>query len=418
MNSYDVIVIGGGAAGIMAAISAKRGGASVLLCEKMPKIGKKLLVTGAGRCNLLNEQLNESFYNPESQTLVRSVLGQFGKDAMLAFFKELGLAAYAEEAGRIFPVTNQAASVLKVLEMELERLKVTIDLGCEIKSIGASKNGFEVSAKSGEQETSRKVILCAGGRSYPALGADGNGYALAAAFGHKILSPVPSTVPLVVKDPWCHALQGQKIRALVTSRIEGKDIRTAPGELLFTQYGLSGTAVLDISDEISIAINRNRKKDIFVTVDMIPFMNETELEKELGRRIARGASGEDILEGLLPHKFSLTLQKTLGCLDQSSVILAEAGIQKMDPRLKHSGMTHLINELKYKRFKVDGTRGWNEAEFTSGGISVEEVDPVTLESKLQKGLYFAGEVLDVQGRRGGYNLAWAWASGVVAGKAV
>ena len=394
MTHYDTIVIGGGAAGMMAAITAKRQGASVLVCEKMPKIGKKLLITGAGRCNLLNKILDDSFYNPESQVLVRSILGQFGKDAMLGFFKELGLATYADETGRIFPVTNQAASVLKMLEMELERLKVTLDLGCEIKNIRVTKSGFEISAKSGERETGRKVILCVGGRSYPALGADGNGYALAAAFGHRVVEPVPSTVPLLVKDPWCHALQGQKIRAAATGRIQGKETRTAFGELLFTQYGLSGTAILDVSDEISIALNRDHKASVSVVVDLIPFMDEKELTVELSQKLTKGIAREDLVEGLLPHKFCNALRETLQGCDVAVVA-----------RL-----------LKHKEFKVIGTRGWNEAEFTAGGIPAEEVDPLTLESKLQKGLYFAGEVLDVQGRRGGYNLAWAWASGAVAGK--
>jgi len=396
MAQYDVIVIGGGAAGIMAAITAKRQGASVLVCEKMPKIGKKLLITGAGRCNLLNNILDASFYNSGSQAFVRAVLNQSGKEAMLGFFKELGLATYADEAGRIFPVTNQAASVLKVLEMELERLKVTLDLGCEIKNIRVTKNEFEICAKSGERETCRKVILCAGGKSYPALGADGNGYALAMAFRHKIVEPVPSTVPLVVKDPWCHALQGQKIRVSATGCIQGEKVRTASGELLFTQYGLSGTAILDVSEEISIALNRGHVTNVSVIVDLIPFMDENELTAELSEKLKRGITRENLTEGLLPHKLSGLLREAL----QSSDAIAIAKL------------------LKHKEFKVIGTRGWNEAEFTSGGIPVDEVDPLTLESKFQKGLYFAGEVLDVQGRRGGYNLAWAWASGAVAGKTV
>ena len=396
MAQYDVIVIGGGAAGIMAAITAKRKGASVLLCEKMLKLGKKILVTGAGRCNLLNEQLNESFYNPGSKELVRNIFGKFGKDAMLAFFKELGLAIYADETGRIFPVTNQAASVLKVLEMELERLKVPFELNCCMKNIETGSQGFLLKTGDGRRFTGNKIILCAGGKSYPALGADGNGYALAAAFRHKIIEPVPSTVPLLVKDPCCHFLQGQKIRAKVTSRIEGKNIRTVSGELLFTQYGLSGTAILDVSDEISIAVNRNSIKDVTVVADLVPFMSEAALAEELSRRFEKGVTHENLLEGLLPHKFFLAFRNTIQKADASSI-------------------AHM---LKQKEFKITGTRGWNEAEFTAGGVSSKEVNSITLESKLQKGLYFAGEVLDVQGRRGGYNLAWAWASGFVAGQVV
>lgn len=409
MAHYDVIVIGGGAAGLMAAITAKRKGQSVLVCEKMPKLGKKLLVTGAGRCNLMNETMDASFYNPGSEAIIRPVLGQFGKEAMLGFFKGLGLAAYADEAGRVFPVTNQAASVLKVLEMELERLKVILDLGCEIKNIHAVKDGFEVCAKTGEKEKCRKVILCVGGKSYPALGADGNGYALAAAFGHAIVEPVPSTVPLLVKDPWCHALQGQKIRASVTGRIQGKETRTVSGELLFTQYGLSGTAILDVSDEISVALNRDHRTDVSVIVDLIPFMDERELEEELTRRMARGIPAENILEGLLPHKISSLVMKNKEIKPPETP--GVAGI----PTPGVGRVKEFVKKLKGKHFIVYGTRGWNEAEFTAGGIPLDEVNPVTLESKLQQGLYFAGEILDVQGRRGGYNLAWAWASGAVAG---
>ena len=346
MTHYDVIVVGGGAAGIMAAITAKRQGASVLLCEKMPKTGKKLLITGAGRCNLLNETLDVSFYNPGSQAFVRSVLNQFGKEAILGFFKDLGLATYADETGRIFPVTNQAASVLKVLEMELERLKVTIDLGCEIKSIRATKTGFEICARTGEKETCRRVILCAGGKSYPALGADGNGYVLAAAFGHKTVEPVPSTVPLLVKDPCCHFLQGQKIRAKITSCVEGKNLRTVSGELLFTQYGLSGTAILDVSDEISIAMNRDHVHNVVVIVDLIPFMDEAELEQEIKRRIVRGIPAGEILEGLLPRKVSAAMCHPKG----TGSLFMPVPFEK-----------DFAQRLKRKEFKVLGTRGWNEA---------------------------------------------------------
>ncbi|HRY86151.1 MAG TPA: NAD(P)/FAD-dependent oxidoreductase [Candidatus Omnitrophota bacterium] len=414
MMRYDVIVIGGGPAGLMAAIFAKRKGKNVLICEKMPKPGKKLLVTGAGRCNLLNDTLDTSFYHPGAEKLVASVLEKFGKEAMLGFFKELGLATYADETGRIFPATNQAASVLKIFEMELKRLKIPIELNCEVKNIHAIQDGFELKLSKttpsplssppsqrgrgqGEGKCAdikcNNVILCAGGKSYPALGADGNGYALAAAFGHTILEPVPSTVPLTVKDPWCHFLQGQKIRAAVTSFIQGKKTRTASGELLFTQYGLSGTAILDISEEISVAMNREHIKGVAVKADMVPFMEEKELRAELSRRSSRGFAGAELTEGLLPPKIGDLLRRTLKTSDPAS----------------------LAKILKEKEFQITGTRGWNQAEFTAGGIPPQEVDPATLESNLQKRLYLAGEILDVGGRRGGYNLAWAWASGAVAG---
>jgi predicted Rossmann fold flavoprotein len=179
----------------------------------------------------------------------------------------------------------------------------------------------------------------------------------------------------------------------VTSRIRGKATRTTSGELLFTQYGLSGTAILDVSDEISVALNRHRETHVSLTLDLIPFMNERELAAELTGKLAKGIAHENLVEGLLPHKLSGLLRETL----------------------QRSEVAAIVRLLKHKEFKVLGTRGWNEAEFTAGGVPVGEVDPATLESRLQKGLYLAGEILDVQGRRGGYNLAWAWASGAVAG---
>lgn len=396
MKSYDAIIVGGGAAGLVAAITAKHRGKKVLLCEKMPRLGKKLLVTGAGRCNLLNEKLDESFYNAEARPRVKAVLEAYGKIQILNFFKDLGLQVYADETGRIFPVTNQAASVLKVLELEAGRLEIPVRLTCEVRDLRVSAETFEIRTAKEERFSSGKVILCAGGKSYPALGADGGSYVLAEKLGHTVLQPVPCVVPLLAKDPWCHFLQGQKVRAKVTASVSGKITGEAAGELLFTQYGLSGTAVLDISREISIAINRHGMKTVMVMADFVPWMNETELERELARKTAKGFPCEALLEGILPHKFSAALKEIL---------------------LKRD-LSLLVKNLKQREFKIIGTRGWNESEFTAGGVPSEEVHPRTLESLKQKGLFLAGEVLDVQGARGGYNLAWAWASGAVTGASV
>ena len=396
MKSYDAVIVGGGASGIIAAIFAKRKGASVLLCEKMPKLGKKILITGAGRCNLWNEKLDESFYNPEARKLVRAVFEKCGKIALQDFFRDLGLQVYADETGRVFPITNQAASVLKVLELEVARLEIPVKLNCEVQDIRAVNGAFEIRTASEERFVSPQMVLCAGGKSYPAMGADGGAYTLVQKCGHTVTEPVPCAVPLLAKDPWCHFLQGQKIRAKVAARVDGKPGGEAGGELLFTQYGLSGTAVLDVSREVSIAMNRHGKTNVSVFVDLIPLMTENELKKELTRRLERGFSREDLLEGLLPHKFSMVFREIL---------------EKGD-------VAALVKVLKHKEFKVNGTRGWNESEFTAGGVPAGEVDPATLESTRQKGLYLAGEVLDVQGARGGYNLAWAWASGAVTGSSL
>ena len=392
MEKYSTVVIGGGAAGICAAISKGRRGEPVIICEKMPQLGKKLQASGNGRCNLLNDNLSEDFYNPAGRDLVKSVFDKFGKAEILKLFKGLGLEVYSQD-GRIFPVTNQATSVTKVLEMELRRLSIPIEYNFDCSGLSFLSSGITVSAKDGRTIECQKVIITGGGKAYPAFGSDGSTYDIARKIGHTIVDPVPSAVPLVVKDSLCHVLQGQKIFARAKSIIEGKEDNEFSGELLFTKYGLSGNCILDVSEAISIAINRHHKTEVYVSVDMLPFMSAEQLNSELDRRTRAKVSAEEMLAGILSNKCCLAL----------------ANISE------NNDLNFAINALKNRRFKVVGTRGWNEAEFTAGGVKVDEVRPGTLESKLKSSVYFAGEILDVNGKRGGYNLGWAWASGFVAG---
>jgi len=393
MQQYSTVVIGGGAAGISAAISKARSGSSVLICEKLPQIGKKILASGNGRCNLLNENLDESHYNLESRDLVRSIFERFGKREISDFFARLGLEMYSPD-GRVFPRTNQAASVLKLLDMELKRLNVTIKSKFNCSELSFGKGHILVSSEAGEQIVCQKLIITGGGTTYPAFGSDGSTHELARKLGHTIIAPVPSAVPLVAKDILCHSLQGQRISARVRSVIEGNLGDEEPGDLLFTKYGLSGTCILDISDTISVAMGRYNKKDVFVLIDMVPFMDRDRLNNELVRRQKLGYLPEEMLAGILPNKLATALHElfVIGDIDDA------------------------VTSLKARHFKIIGTRGWNEAEFTNGGIDVKEINPMTLESELRHDVYFAGEVIDVNGRRGGYNLAWAWASGYVAGE--
>ena len=392
MQKFRTLIIGGGASGIVAAISAKRKGDDAAICERMPRIGKKILVTGNGRCNLLNEKLDESFYNYSARTLVRSIFEKFGKDTIYKFFKELGLELYSED-GRIFPATNQASSVLRALEMEVGRLPVAVELNFEVSHISRSGAKFNIKSKEGRQLECEKLIIAGGGRSYPALGSDGNCYKLAESLGHKIIEPVPAAVPLVVKDRLCHMLQGQKIFASARAIVGGRAACESSGDLLFTKYGLSGTAVIDASEEISIALNRHDRKDAGIIMDMVPFMDGEALKSEIKKRIDSSWKADDLLTGILPNKFGAAFRELLSS----------------------GGPGSIAKELKSKSFKVIGTRGWNEAYLTSGGVDTKDIREHTLESKLVKGLYFTGEILDVSGRRGGYNLAWAWASGFAAG---
>ncbi len=360
MERFNTIIIGGGAAGIIAAISAARRGDSVAICEKTGCLGKKILATGNGRCNLLNDDLDESHYNAAARGLVQSVFANFGKKAVLDFFKDLGLELYSQE-GRIFPRTNQAASVLRVLELELGRLRVPVKFNFDCAAVTPSKNGYVVSSKAGEKIDCRKVIVTGGGRTYPAFGADGSGYEIAQPLGHAIVEPVPVAVPLEIKDPLCHLLQGQKISAAARSVIDGITGEEVMGDLLFTKYGLSGTCILDVSEAVSIALNRRHRTQALVAVDLVPFLNEAALREELEQRWNHGADPADVLVGILPNKFGAAMQD-----------------------LFDSGIDGAVKSLKHRLFRVNATRGWNEAEFTAGGVAANEVVEGTLESRLKK----------------------------------
>jgi predicted Rossmann fold flavoprotein len=394
----DVAVIGAGASGLAAAVAAARNGASVVVADRLPKPGKKILVTGGGRCNLSHERIEASDFTSSDPALVASVLARIGPDAILNFFHGLGLLTVAD-GGRVYPAAGQAASVLKVLLLEAARLGIVLELEFEAAAVDVRPGGFIVSSRDGRTIGARRVVMTGGGRSYPALGSNGSAHDLARKCGHRIVLPVPSAVPLLVKDPLCHVLQGQRIRARAAAMVGGKTVREADGELLFTAYGLSGTAVLDVSECLSIALHRDGRSDTVLSADLVPFLTAEQLAAEIGRRIKAGWAESDRLSGILPEKFALLARALPGSTNRPASAAA------------------LAASLKDKRFAVHGTRGWNEAEFTSGGIDAREVERETLASKRCRGLHLAGEVLDVQGPRGGYNLAWAWASGLVAGEA-
>ncbi len=397
-RTRDVAVIGGGAAGLAAAIGAARRGASVVVGERLPKPGKKILVTGGGRCNLTRENFTAADFTSTDAALAASIFARIGPPDILRFFHELGLETVSD-GGRIYPAAGQAASVLKVLLLEAGRLGVAQELDFEVVAVDARSGGFVAAARDGRTIEARRIILAGGGRSYPALGSNGSGHELARKLGHRIVPPVPSAVPLLVKDRLCHSLQGQRIRARAAALLGGKAVQEADGDLLFTAYGLSGTAVLDVSESLSVALNRDGRSDAGLSLDLVPFMTSGRLADEIGRRMRAGWTESDWLSGILPEKFAVLARP----------IPAPAG--------RADAAAALAASLKDKRFAVHGTRGWNEAEFTSGGVDAREIEPGTLESKHCRGLYLAGEILDVQGPRGGYNLAWAWASGLAAGEA-
>jgi len=392
MKTFDVAVVGGGAAGMVAAIEAARAGSSVALFDREPKLGRKLGVSGGGRCNIMNVVCGESAYHSINAAFFTSLFSLFGKDRILSFFRELGLPIVAESDGRMFPKVGQASSVVRVLENELSRLGVATHLSHDVSAVKKRGGEFEISAGKISAKAKR-VVLAAGGKSYPALGANGSGYALAESLGHSIVAPVPSGVPLVVKDQFVHLLQGQRIEVRLTAFVGGDPVVAAQGDVLFTNYGLSGTAAIDVSEPLSVALHRDNNGDVHLLLDLFPDMSHEELAAEFARRKKGGVQPKDMIIGLLPNKFEAVFSAMF-----EAVLPEEAARQ-----------------LKNVELAVSDTRGWNEAEFTSGGVPTCEVDAATMESKKTPGLYVVGETLDIRAARGGHHLAFCWASGHIAG---
>lgn len=412
-QSLDVIIIGGGAAGIMAALSVKKHHPeySVLILDRTFELGRKLVISGAGRGNLTNVNLTKRItdYYHGDETLLSTIFSQFGYADMQNFFIDLGVPLYEEtktERGKVFPVIDNAKTVRAILYRELEKKSIQVRCNTPVNHIIYSDTMWNIQTNS-EKFSAKYCILAAGGSTYPSLGSDGSGYTLTREIGHTIIPPVPSAVPLVSKNQLSHYLQGEKMVMHVTSIIEGKIISMAVGDVLFTQYGFSGSAILDVSREISIYINRQGGHDVKIQLFFFPYKTVMDVEKL-------------ILNRFESHPNDTVTQSLWGLLTEKAAnavcILAKIPKDLKVNELQSSQITQLLQVLCEYEAPISATRSWNEAEFTAGGVDTSEVNPNTLESRKIPHLYFAGEILDVDGMIGGYNLSWAWASGWVAGK--
>ena len=403
----DMIVIGGGAAGMMAALAAADRGCSVLLLERNAKVGRKLYITGKGRCNVANDcSVPEVLQHvPRNPKFLMSAVTRFPPEAVKAFFEGWGVPLKTERGNRIFPQSDRAADIIDALFQALRRKRVSLVEDRAVRLLTDEEG--RISGVKGEHGSysARAVILATGGASYPLTGSSGDGYEMAAAVGHTIVPPKPSLVPLVAEGEDCRRMQGLSLRnvAVKVKNQKKKVIYAEQGELLFTHFGLSGPLILSASAHM-----RDFEKDHYqVIIDLKPALDEEKLEQRLLRDFAERANQDfhNVLEGLLPRLMVPVMVERSGIPGDTKA----HSITKAQRR-------RLLEELKGFRIDIAGPRPLAEAIITSGGVKVSEVDPHTMASKRLPGLYLAGELLDVDAYTGGFNLQIAWSTGRAAGE--
>ena len=407
---YDLIVVGGGAAGMMAAITAARLGTDVCLVERNPKVGRKLYITGKGRCNVTNHCSPQEFLAavPRNGKFLYSAIERTPPAWVEEFFTGLGVPLKVERGNRVFPVSDRAADIIDALFRELRRLGVPILQG-RVSALDC-REGAVCGVELGEEKARtglacQAIILATGGLSYPATGSTGDGYEFARALGHTVVEPRPSLVPLEVPGEDCPRMQGLALKnvQLTVKNQKGKAVFREQGELLFTHFGLSGPLVLSASAHM-----RDFAKDRYrCHIDLKPALDEATLDARLVRELTQGANRDmDNLMGALLPRLMIP------------VVLERAGIpgEKKAHDLTRGERRRLLEQLKDFALDISGPRPVAEAIVTSGGVKVGEVDPRTMASKKVRGLFFAGELLDVDAYTGGFNLQIAWATGRAAGE--
>ncbi len=461
--NYDVIIVGAGASGLMAAITAARQGSSVLVIERKEKESKKILATGNGKCNFTNIVQKPECYRSDDSAFAMKVLSCFDVSKTLHFFEELGI--YPKERGGYFyPNSEQAASVVQVLLMECDRLNVHFNYEESVieimkpnytvvteriikdennKKIDHKNNALDYKNKAVDNKNNaadlknkpvdyknkaadlknntdkqnaevmkqtyygKNLILAAGGCASPQLGSDGSGYKLAKSLGHTIIKPLPALVQLKSPDKYCKTVSGVRTVARVTAFADNKQIAGEEGEILFTDYGISGIPIMQISRYVSKALDQGLR--IQLGLDYLPELSKETLITMLRQRLQRNPekSIEEMMVGLLNHKLSY-------------IIINE---MKIDPykrakQISENEIELLVNQTKSFRMVISDTNSFENAQVCAGGVNTKEIDDKSMESKLSKNLYLVGELVDVDGTCGGYNLQWAWSSGYLAGISV
>ncbi len=405
-NKKIVTIIGGGASGIMAAISCKihNPDYEVVILEKNFKIGRKILATGNGRCNITNSNLKLENYHTSSKTkeLIQNIFKEFNEEKIINFFNNQNLELKTEKEGRIFPRTNQALAVVKCLEYEMERLKIKIEYNFNVANIKKHDNKFIIEVYRGTPIKSDFLIIATGGLSYKDLGSTGDGYIFAKNFGHSLIKNFPSITALKLNSKILKKISGVRQEVLVKVIVDNEIIKEYFEEILFTDYGISGSAILQISRTAIENLLRNKK--VFIGIQFTyESVKKEQVKKILLRQI--DLSQEKKLKSVLLYFLNTILIDNL--FDEVK--------DKLCKDLSNIEIKRIVEILTDTRFEVSGYKDWEQAQITTGGVNIDEINPTTLESKKEKGLYFCGEILDVDGDCGGYNLSWAWSSGWVVG---
>ena len=403
----SVIVIGGGPAGMMAAISAAECGARVSLLEKNEKLGKKLFITGKERCNLTNAADIEEFFRAviSNPKFLYSAFYSFTNEQTIAFFESLGLKTKVERGGRVFPQSDHSSDVISALSRELSRRKADVLLHTEVKELIIEEGrAAGVLLSSGKKLYADAVIVASGGISYPSTGSTGDGYRFAESCGHRVTELSPALVPMEVKEWYAKELMGLSLRNIQIRITEGKKkLYEEFGEMLFTHYGVTGPVILSAS---SVVGNRLKQKELTLHIDLKPALSEEQLDKRVLREFEANHNRQfkNAVDSLFPAKLKPVM-----------VELSEIPEDKKVHEITKEERLRFVRLIKDFTMTLTNLRGYNEAIITKGGVSVKEVDPGTMESKKVSGLYFAGEVLDLDAVTGGYNLQIAWSTGYLAG---
>jgi predicted Rossmann fold flavoprotein len=411
MQTIDLAIVGAGPAGMMAAIIASKRGLNVCILEKNDRLARKLLITGKGRCNVTNLEIdNKQFIDNfgKNGKFLYSCLSQFGVEDTISFFESLGLPTKVERGNRVFPASDKASDVVRVLEEELKKNKVEVEFQSKVKDIQKKYGYFEI-VTNRSKINSKNVLIATGGKSYPQTGSTGDGYPLARNLGHKIVEAKPSLVPIIFREKYIKELEGLSLKNVkITISRKDKVLASRFGEALFTHNGMSGPIILDLSRELTKNVDF-ANCDLILSIDFKPALSKEELDKRILADFAKFKNKQfkNCLGDLLPAKIRPLFVR----------------LSKIDPDKQVNSTTKeertwLINLFKDLRFTIQGVGSFDEAIITSGGIDLKEINPKTMESKLVRGLYFAGEVLDLDGPTGGYNLQVCWSTGYVAGSSI